>query len=128
MRRLALLLVLAACALGAGGAVAGEPAGRVPKPVIEAARGERCVEDADYMRRNHMNLLKHQRDEAVHKGVRERRHSLVGCIECHASRRTGSVVASGENFCQSCHSYVAVKLDCFECHASRPAAVAGARP
>ena len=33
---------------------------------------------------------------------------------------TGSVAAAPTNFCVSCHSYAAVKLDCFECHASKP--------
>ena len=98
--------------------------GRVPKPVIEAANGEQCVENTDFMRRNHMELLKHQRDATVRLGIRTRNHSLNGCIECHASRRNNSVIGSDRNFCQSCHSYAAVKLDCFECHASKPKAPA----
>jgi hypothetical protein len=97
---------------------------RVPKPVIEAGKGEQCVEITDFMRRNHMELLKHQRDATMHQGIRTRSHSLNGCIECHASRKNNSVVGSEQNFCQSCHSYAAVKLDCFECHASKPKAPA----
>ena len=99
-------------------------AGRVPKPVIEAGEGEKCVESTGFMRKNHMDLLKHQRDETMHKGIRTRNHSLNGCIECHASRKNNSVVGSDQNFCQSCHSYAAVKLDCFECHTSKPKASA----
>ena len=99
-------------------------ADRVPKPVIEAAQGEKCVESTDFMRRHHMELLMHQRDETVHKGIRARKYSLNGCIECHASRKNDSVIGTDQNFCQSCHSYVAVKLDCFECHASKPKALA----
>ena len=92
-----------------------------PKIVIDKARsGESCVEDAAYMRKNHMKLLLHQRDETVHKGIRTTRYSLRNCIECHASKTNNSVAASKENFCQSCHSYAAVKLDCFECHATKP--------
>ncbi len=98
---------------------------RVPKPVIETGKGEQCVESTGFMRKNHMELLKHQRDETMHKGIRTRNHSLNGCIECHASRSNSSVVGSDRNFCQSCHSYAAVKLDCFECHASKPKAAAG---
>jgi hypothetical protein len=30
------------------------------------------------------------------------------------------VAASDTNFCQSCHTYAAVKLDCFECHTNKP--------
>lgn len=93
---------------------------RVPKPVIEPGKGDRCVEDTDYMRKNHMKLLTHQRDETMHKGVRTVKHSLKNCIECHASQKTNTVVGSNENFCQSCHAYTAVKIDCFECHATKP--------
>ncbi len=93
---------------------------RVPQPVIEPARGGQCVGDPAFMRRNHAELLKHQRDETLRGGVRAAKYSLKTCIECHASQTTGSVVATQANFCQSCHIYTAVKIDCFECHASKP--------
>jgi len=93
---------------------------RVPQPVIEAARGEQCVEDPAFMRRNHMELLKHQRDDTMRGGIRGAKYSLKTCIDCHASKTTGSVTAAGTNFCQSCHTYAAVKIDCFECHANKP--------
>ncbi|MBK7315029.1 hypothetical protein [Candidatus Aalborgicola defluviihabitans] len=93
---------------------------RVPQPVIEAARGGKCVEDPALMRRNHMELLKHQRDETVHGGIRTGKYSLKACIACHASQTTGSVTAKDTNFCQSCHNYAAVKIDCFGCHANKP--------
>jgi hypothetical protein len=117
-----LLLLIAALAFAAP--VLAADSNRVPKPVIEPARGEKCVESTEFMRRNHMELLKHQRDATTHQGIRTRNHSLNGCIECHASRKNNSVVGSEQNFCQSCHSYAAVKLDCFECHASKPKAPA----
>ncbi len=94
--------------------------GRVPKPAIEKGKGDKCVNDTEFMRKNHMTLLKHQRDETVHSGIRTKQYSLNGCIECHASQKTGRVIGSNENFCQGCHSYAAVQLDCFECHASKP--------
>ena len=101
---------------------------RVPMPAIEKPAGERCVEETAFMRRNHMELLKHQRDRTVHDGIRTVRHSLNNCIECHAGAKTGRVTGT-DAFCESCHRYASVKLDCFECHADRPvAAVAGARP
>lgn len=100
-----------------------------PKPVVEKAlKGEQCVEDTDYMRRNHMKLLTHQRDETVHEGIRTKKHSLKECINCHASRDTGSVTAAKDNFCVSCHSYAAVKIDCFDCHSSKPQSSATLHP
>jgi len=139
MSRLGLSMWVSLCAFGlsglltasaADGAPAGSSvAGRVPMPVIEPARGERCVGEPAFMRRNHMKLLRHQRDDTVHLGERTTAaYSLKACIDCHASAVTGSVAASGGNFCQSCHDYAAVKLDCFECHSSKPADPRGASP
>jgi len=104
------------------------PSGRVPKPTLEQGKGEKCVEDTEFMRKNHMKLLLHQRDETVHKGIRTKKYSLQNCIECHASQKTNSVIGSNQNFCQSCHSYASVKLDCFECHANKPKAAGAFRP
>ena len=99
---------------------------RVPVPQHADKKGDKCVRDEDYMRRHHMDLLKHQRDETMRKGIRTTQYSLKNCIECHASKKNNSVIGSNENFCQSCHSYVGVRLDCFECHSSKPKAAGGA--
>jgi len=107
-------------ALAAGVALAADPAGRTPKPVLEAAAaGTQCVAPPELMRRSHMDFLKHQRDDTVHGGIRGAKFSLKGCIECHASQQTGSVAKAETNFCISCHSYAAVKIDCFGCHTSK---------
>ena len=93
--------------------------GRTPMPVVEpAAAGTQCVEPADVMRRNHMRFLKHQRDDTVRGGIRGAKYSLKDCIDCHANQKTASVAKAETNFCVSCHSYAAVKIDCFECHSS----------
>ena len=114
---LVLLLGLLMC----GSVHAGEAsASRVSQPVIEAARGGQCVADPAFMRRNHMKLLKHQRDDTLRGGIRMGPYSLKTCIDCHASKTTDSVATSDTNFCQSCHNYAAVKIDCFECHSNKP--------
>jgi hypothetical protein len=121
MRRLWVSLVL----LCAGAVQASDHGGRTPKVTVEPARpGTHCVADPAFMRRNHMDLLRHQRDETVHSGIRGGRFSLQGCIECHASAATKSVAQAPGDFCVACHSYAAVKIDCFECHSSQPRAVA----
>ncbi len=94
---------------------------RTPKPVIEIANPGKCVAPPEEMRRNHMEMLKHQRDRTLRQGIRGEPVTLNGCIDCHASKKTGSVLGAhesgkGGNFCESCHAYAAVKLDCFECH------------
>ncbi len=118
MATLATLLMVAVLALPSG--AAGEPAW-LPKPA--RGQGEKCVADTDWMRRNHMTVLNHQRDETVHDGIRTKRFSLKGCIECHAVKVADGkpvTVASEKHFCRTCHDYAAVRVDCFECHASRP--------
>ena len=129
-RHAAAALALACAALaGTSPALAEEAAAsRGLGPAIERARGERCVAEPAFMRRNHMDLLKHQRSETVHLGVRDARASLKGCIGCHASAATGSVAVAKTDFCVSCHSYAAVSVDCFDCHASKPAAAAALPP
>ncbi|MBU0752182.1 MAG: Hdr-like menaquinol oxidoreductase cytochrome c subunit [Gammaproteobacteria bacterium] len=111
--RLAVCALSAVTALVSTGAVAGES--RVPKPAITIENPGKCVAPVDEMRRNHMDMLKHTRDKTLREGVRGMKTSLNGCIECHASKKTGSVLGN-ENFCQSCHSYAAVSLDCWSCH------------
>jgi hypothetical protein len=93
------------------------PAGRVPKPVVKVEKPGACVEPTALMRRDHMKFLMHQRDRTLRMGIRETRHSLKECVECHASTATGSVLGP-EGFCESCHRYASVSLDCFECHAA----------
>lgn len=100
-------------------AAADTEARRVPLPTVKIEKGEKCVEPTKEMRRNHMNMLFHQRDETMRSGIRTSRHSLKGCIECHADPRTNSVIGK-DGFCESCHTYAAVRIDCFECHSASP--------
>ena len=86
----------------------------VTMPSYPKGMGERCVEPTDIM---------HHQKISVHWGVRSKRHSLVGCVDCHASQADNGayipVNAPGQ-FCSSCHTYTAVKIDCFSCHAAVP--------
>ncbi len=116
-----LTLLLAASPAAWAQAVAPHaPSSRVPQPVIETARSDKCVADPAFMRRNHADLLKHQRDDTLRGGIRTGKYSLKACIACHASQTSGSVAVASTNFCISCHAYAAVKIDCFECHATKP--------
>jgi len=118
------ILRLFALAAGLTGLVTvsiGASAG-VNMPDPDQHKGERCVEDTDFMRRNHMDLLKHHRNDTMRKGIRTTKHSLKGCVECHASETTGSVASSKDDFCMACHTFTGVKLDCWDCHATKPKA------
>ena len=118
--------MLAVASLVSGTVIAPDTraADRVPLPMlVKAAKGEACVEPLPVIRRDHMKFLMHQRDDTVHGGVRGARHSLVGCIDCHAAKDDAGqwvrIDAPGQ-FCASCHAYAAVKIDCFQCHAALP--------
>jgi len=121
------LLALGFLALLAAATIAGAPRAAelsaVPLPDITKGKGEACVAETGFMRRNHMNLLDHQRDETLREGIRGARFSLKECVACHAVPGTdGTPVAADDSrhFCSACHLYAAVRIDCFECHASRP--------
>lgn len=96
-----------------------KPTGLDPTAKVYKGKGENCVEPTETMRRDHMKMILHQRDETMHKGIRTQKHSLKNCIECHADPQTNSVL--GKNgFCESCHQYAAVTIDCFSCHNPSP--------
>jgi len=126
----ALVLALAGCVfIGAGILPQAYAADRVPLPVlVKAYKGEACVEPLPVIRRDHMKFLMHQRDDTVHEGIRGARHSLVGCIDCHAAKDDAGqwvrIDASGQ-FCASCHEYASVTIDCFGCHSALPVAAFG---
>jgi hypothetical protein len=128
---LSLLIVLTAFGgiswVGAQAIAGAAGDGRVPMPVIARGKGDSCVAETDFMRRNHMTVLLHQRDETVHEGIRTKQFSLKECIACHVvAGLDGTPVsaASPAHFCRGCHDYAAVSIDCFECHSSRPGSTA----
>lgn len=88
-----------------------------------AAKLDNCVEPTEYMRRYHYELIRHQRDTTVYGGIRSTKHSLEGCVECHVGYGDGHkpiAVNAEHQFCNACHSYAAVTLNCFDCHATVP--------
>ena len=111
--------IFLALALFSVAAIAGAPMPDIPK----AAKGKQCVEDTDYMRRNHMDLLLHQRDETMYNGIRTKKHSLKECFTCHVVNDENNkpvTVSDPRHFCRECHDYAAVNVDCFQCHTSIP--------
>ena len=113
-----LLVALAACVFSLAVLQAD-----IPRPEYPVGRGDKCVEPTEVMRRDHFRFLRHQRDDTVHRGIRTSKHSLIGCVECHAVRDSdGSYFPLDDKgqFCSSCHEYSAVKIDCFACHAAVP--------
>jgi hypothetical protein len=92
-------------------------AGDVARPELELPEDSaQCVEDAQYMRAYHVDLLNQWRNAVVRDGEREHTSSsgktynmsLTGtCMECHSNRDT---------FCTRCHDYANVEPRCWSCH------------
>lgn len=86
------------------------------EPKLQKAKGEACVEDAKWMRANHMQVLNDWRNEVVRYGNRlyvntngkEFEASLQNtCMECHVSKA---------EFCDKCHDANDVTPYCWDCH------------
>ncbi len=93
----------------------------IPEAQDRVSEEQGCVEPLDEMRKNHMEHILHQRDETVHEGIRTKQYSLNECINCHVSKAPDAPrISSEKHFCNSCHTYAAVSIDCFQCHADRP--------
>ncbi|MBM3132582.1 MAG: menaquinol oxidoreductase, partial [Chloroflexi bacterium] len=83
---------------------------------IAPEAGDECIESTGYMRSKHMDLLNDWRNEVVRQESRVYvskngtfDKSLTDtCLEqCHTNKA---------EFCDECHSYVAVQPDCWDCH------------
>jgi len=104
-------------------------------PVVASATNTQCVEPAEYMRANHMQLLNQWREESVRNGqsvyINSQGKSFEislqdTCLKCHTTdaekeaAKTGGLTNPAANaspqFCASCHDYTAVKPLCWNCH------------
>lgn len=90
-------------------------AGYRPDPEI-VTEEKQCVEAAQYMKHEHMQLLIDWKDSVVRYGIRtyvasdgkEYVISLTNtCMECHPNKA---------EFCDRCHDYVGVQPYCWDCH------------
>ncbi len=124
-RFLRLIYVLIGFTLLSTSAIVGTAQAETPFPTVHEPSDEslKCIQPEDEMRRNHMNYILHERDETMHEGVRNEPGSLAACINCHVEPDDKGEIAgieSEEHFCNACHQYASVQIDCFQCHADRP--------
>jgi hypothetical protein len=76
-----------------------------------------CVEVRAYMRASHMDLLNEWRDGVVRTGQRSYVSTTNGrtfdmslsrtCLDCHSNKA---------EFCDRCHTFMAVDPYCWNCH------------
>jgi hypothetical protein len=93
------------------------PGGGVEMPELEYPVGETaCIEDAEFMRANHIDILNKWRNSLVRDGEvnyvsssgQEYYMSLTQtCMDCHDDR---------DAFCTTCHDYSNVTPNCWDCH------------
>ena len=112
---------VAAGMLAVAAVLAADTSGAKPAlgPTVKTYKGDKCVEPTEEMRRNHMKKILHQRDETMHRGIRTQKYSLKNCVDCHADPKTNSVLGK-DGFCESCHVYASISIDCFTCHSAAP--------
>ena len=125
------LLLGAGAPVMAGDAAANENSGSfyIPEAQRRFSGAQGCVEPTDEMRANHMEYILDQRDATVHEGIRTKQYSLVECINCHVSDAPDAPRYDSEkHFCNSCHTFASVSIDCFQCHADRPVKSRGYQP
>ena len=118
-----LIWMLLAVAIVFANAAGADPMWRQNGNSKAATEGGQCVRPTDWMRRNHMKLVKHDRDVTVHDGVRTIDGSLSECVACHVNKDTAGAavpVNGPDQFCAGCHEYTGTSLDCFSCHSTVP--------
>jgi hypothetical protein len=90
--------------------------GKIQPKIELPSEQKQCVMPADFMKKNHMTLLKDWRESVVRDGNRtpvsvagiDYQKSLSGsCLKCHNNKT---------KFCDSCHGYLAVTPSCWDCH------------
>lgn len=120
----AIAAILLAATLGVATGCSDNNAGQLAVPgSSKAAKLDSCVRPKEFMRRNHFELIKHQRDITVRQGVRATTDSLSACIACHVQYDKDNKpvpVNAKKQFCDGCHDWVAVEPDCFGCHSTVP--------
>ena len=123
MTRKSSISILAGMLLGLMSVLGSVQAGEAVEGSAKADKLDECVAPTQDMRRNHFEMIKHQRDMTVRHGIRKTDDSLAGCVDCHAQKDAAGVavpVNSEGQFCAGCHEYTAVSIDCFSCHTAVP--------
>jgi hypothetical protein len=88
-----------------------------PKLQLPTNGSTECVEATEFMRTDHMELLNQWRNDVVRNGQRDYVSATTGktydmslsrtCMDCHSNKA---------EFCDACHTYMAVSPYCWDCH------------
>ena len=94
-----------------------EESPEVPKLQLPTNGSTECIEATEFMRTDHMDLLNQWRNDVVRNGLRDYVSTTNGktydmslsrtCMDCHSNKA---------EFCDACHTYMAVTPYCWDCH------------
>jgi hypothetical protein len=88
---------------------------KAPDPKIITGE-KQCVEDAEFMRHDHMDLLNEWRDLVVRGGERAYTTASGRKVEMSLSNTCMSCHSNKSEFCDECHDYLGVDPYCWDCH------------
>ncbi len=92
------------------------PSPSLDTPVINQMKVKHCVESREFMRANHMKLLRgwmttvlSGKGSTTYVSTSGQKYDMSWdtCWKCHSSKK---------QFCDKCHQYMAVDLPCWKCH------------
>lgn len=87
-------------------------------PAINMLEEHKCIEDTEFMKSSHMQLLDQWRNDVVRNGdivytatdgTKYEKSLDDTCLACHSNP---------EDFCDRCHTYEGVEPFCWDCHNS----------
>lgn len=88
-----------------------------PNPVLPDKQDSvKCINNAEYMRSYHMDILNDWRDEVVRKGVRTYVSSSGEVITMSLTKTCTNCHSNKTEFCDQCHNYLGVTPYCWNCH------------
>jgi hypothetical protein len=91
---------------------------------VDQAHGDKtaqCVEPTEYMKASHMQLLQEWRDAVVRDGASEYVNGFGVLTEMSLDNTCLSCHSDHSKFCDSCHNYTGVTMDCWNCHGASDA-------
>jgi hypothetical protein len=96
------------------------PEPKIDTPAIQQMKDKTCILPKVDMRSGHMQILNDWRTQVVRNGMRDY-HAPDGkiynmslqneCLKCHSNKA---------QFCDQCHTYMAVVPYCWTCHVEPP--------
>jgi hypothetical protein len=90
--------------------------GRTSSPPELAKPAGQCLEDVEFMKAHHVDLLKQWREAVVRDGQKMYPSTHQGACEMSLTKTCLGCHTNRANFCDRCHNYADVHPTCWDCH------------